>query len=192
MFSTQRAHDSLDWKPIVAGIIGGAVGTLAMGYYWQAVTKISGLDPREAVRREDGTLDKLSVVAQQTQGDEGSTAAVGRVGYEMVMHEKPSDETQQKLGRGVHLGYGSVAGGLYGGLRARNGHGADVLGGAAFGTLVWLLASELAMPLLGLSAGPTKFPLRYHAHNLGAHLAYGVTAALTAQQVKHLLDRIGR
>jgi len=190
MFSTYRAQDAPNWKPILAGFVGGAIGTFAMGYYWRAVTKISGLNPREQVRKEAGTVDKLSVVAQQTQGDEGSTAEVGRVGYEMVTDEKLSEETQEKLGRNIHWLFGAVAGALYGGLRARNGHGVDLRGAAAHGTLVWLLGSEVGMPLLGVSAGPTHFPMRQHVHNLGAHLAYGATTALIAQQLAHQLDRI--
>jgi hypothetical protein len=80
-----------------------------------------------------------------------------------------------------------AVGGLYGALRGGSAGAPDVPGGLAYGTGLWLFGSELARPLLGLSAGPTSQPLSAHAHALGAHFAYGLATAATTQVLYQLL-----
>jgi hypothetical protein len=44
-----------------------------------------------------------------------------------------------------------------------------------FGAILFAGADELALPLLGLSDKPTKFPLSTHVYGLASHAVYGVT-----------------
>jgi hypothetical protein len=53
------------------------------------------------------------------------------------------------------------------------------------------LDDELAMPLLGLTDGPTAYPAELHAHGLAAHLAYGAATALATQLLLRVLRREG-
>ncbi len=59
----------------------------------------------------------------------------------------------------------------------------DKTGGVVLGATLWGLGDELAMPLLGLTEGPTAYPRELHAHSLGAHLAYGTGCALGTQML---------
>lgn len=168
-------------KHIAAGVAGGIVGTLAMRYYWKTATALTGEDPRTlTAEHAPDTLDEMSAVGPQHEEGESSTAAVGRKVHETLTGEEPSSEEKTTLSRTVHWMYGGAMGGAYGAFRGPT-RGADVSGGAAFGTALWAVGDELMVPLLGLSKGPTAFPLKQHLHRLGAHLVYGCATALTTQ-----------
>ncbi len=174
------------WQGLLFGALGGAAGTLAMRYYWQAASALLGHDPRQDTSPgPPHTLDDIALVGQQHRDDETTTAAMGRIAYQAVMDSAPTPEVKQVLSYGVHWGYGIGQGALYGLLR-RQEHGADLAGGALFGALLWLLGDELVGPLLGLEQGPTSYPLEQHGHRLMAHLVYGITAALTTQTLGQL------
>lgn len=176
------------WKGFVLGLSGGAAGTLAMNYYWQVVVATTGEDPRQQISSaEQQTLDDISLVDQQARPDESSTAAIGRIGYETVTGSEPkAEETKTTLSNAVHFGYGIAQGGVYGVLRG-SAVGPDVQGGAVFGTALWLLGDELGIPLLGLSQGPTAYPVNQHIHRFAAHLVYGLTTSAVTQLLHRLL-----
>jgi hypothetical protein len=48
-------------------------------------------------------------------------------------------------------------------------------GGVPFGLAVWLLADELALPVLGLSQPPTRQDCVTHTYALASHCIYGLT-----------------
>jgi putative membrane protein len=60
-------------------------------------------------------------------------------------------------------------------------------GGLPFGAGFWLLADEISVPLLGLSKGPTEYPVSTHVYALASHLVYGVTAELGRRAVRNVL-----
>ncbi len=98
------------WKGLVLGVAGGAVGTVAMGGYWKAATALLAEDPRMATL-DDGVepLQDLSVVGQQHQQSESTTAAMGRIAYERIAGKPPeSAETKMVLSYLVHYGYGAT------------------------------------------------------------------------------------
>ncbi len=169
------------FKHIAAGIAGGVVGTLAMDYYWKAVTAIEGEDPRSlTAENAPDTLDDMSAIGKQRKEGEPSTVALGRKVHEAATGEEPSSEEKSTLSKAVHWVYGSAMGGVYGAVRGPV-RGADLSGGAVFGTALWAAGDEVMVPLLGLSKGPTAFPMKQHVHRFGAHLAYGGATALTTQ-----------
>lgn len=85
----------------------------------------------------------------------------------------------------IHWLIGAVTSGVYG--AARTGSGVpDIPGGAALGTALWLLGDEMAMPLVGLTGGPTAYPPELHVHSWGAHIAYGLASATTTQVLYRL------
>ena len=59
--------------------------------------------------------------------------------------------------------------------------------GLPFGAAFWLLADETAVPLLGLSKGPTEYPLSTYAYALASHLVYGLTAEAVRRAVRGAL-----
>ncbi len=182
--------DTNRYKGFIVGALGGAVGVLAMSGYWESIIAITGKDPRKAStpkNKKSMPLDDISVVGKQHQSGEGSTEAAGRHLYEAVTGEEPrSKETKTALSTEVHWAFGITAGALYGALRG-SAKWPDILGGVALGVGLWGLGDELAVPILGLAGGPTSSPPELHAFTLGAHIAYGLAAAATAQ----VLDKIG-
>jgi hypothetical protein len=190
-----RRHKTNYWQGFVVGILGGAAGLTSMALYWryaaprleQAVSGQAESDQAPETETPAGPLDDVSIPGQLYQGDESSTAALGRLIYTGMTGRPPrAKETKSMLSELVHWSYGLVQGGLYGATRARAG-GLDLEGGVVYAGLLWLIGDELAVPLLGLQGGPTAARPVDHLNRLGAHLAYGVATAAVTQTLKHVL-----
>lgn len=170
---------------------GSLAGLAAMRAYWQSIAPavqenvdLGGTD----VYPDPVDLDDVSLVGQQHEEQESATAALGRLVYHSVTGKTPeTEETKQLLSYLVHWGYGILQGGLYGAWRAGNGRAPDFRSGAAYATGLWLLGDEAAVPALGLQAGPTATAPKGHLNRLGAHLAYGLTTAVTSRLLHKLL-----
>ena len=171
------------------GLIGGAVGTLAMGLYWSAVDAAIGRDPRGETTGGGHDDDSISLVGRQHESGESSTAATGRHLFEAIAGDRPSSATESLLSDVVHYSYGTFQGGLYGAIRSRAGF-PDAAAGAAFGMALWLLGDELGVPLLGLAEAPSAYPARQHVHRLGAHLTYGLTVAVATRGLAGIVGAI--
>lgn len=178
----------------ILGLVGGAVGVLAMDLFRQYVSPLIMPDEngqgangntRGGQGGTEGQDDSISLVGQHHRPDESSTAALGRMMYSAVEHHDPDKATKSELSNLVHWGYGILQGGVYGVMQPVLGDNA-LLGGVLFGTGLWLLGDELAVPLLGLQDGPAAAPTTTHLNRLALHLAYGVTTAAATQ----LLNRI--
>lgn len=176
------------WKGFVLGVVGAAAGVTAMKYYWQGVIAINGKDPRSEKNTSDmHALDDISIAGEHHQEGESSTEAVGRLAFQAIADKEPKKQTKETLSYSVHWGYGLLVGGLYGAIRGGSGKLIDVPGGLVYGTGLWFFGSELAIPLLGLSEGPTTQSLASHAYGLGAHFAYGLATAATTQLLYRVL-----
>ncbi|NTU78021.1 MAG: DUF1440 domain-containing protein [Chloroflexales bacterium] len=181
------------WRGAILGAVGGAIGTLVMGYYFQALARLnpageqgsSGEDNPDEQRSH--ALDDVSLMGKHYRDDESSTVTVGRLAYGAAAGEEPkTQETRTTLSQLVHWGFGTAMGALYGATRSGT-RPPDLAGGAVFGAAVWLFASELMLPLLGLAPGPTVEPARQHATQFGAHLVYGATVAATTRLLERLV-----
>jgi uncharacterized membrane protein YagU involved in acid resistance len=51
----------------------------------------------------------------------------------------------------------------------------------------WLVADEISVPLLGLSKGPTAYPVSTHVYAFASHLVYGMTAELSRRTLRQVL-----
>jgi hypothetical protein len=74
----------------------------------------------------------------------------------------------------VHYAFGAATGGAYG-FVIRDGR-QSFKSGAAFGAAVWLLADEVAMPLLRLSGSTAERSLEKHLQSLMTHIVFGSVA----------------
>ncbi len=180
LFETRTRPDR--WKGFVTGLVGGVAGTIGMGYYWKIVTGLAGKDPRTLTTANGPhQFDSISLLGKNHADDESSTMALGRIFYNTISKQVPqSKETKALLSNLVHYTYGSLQPGLYGAFRADK-QGLDLNGGVVFGTILWLGGDELAVSLLGLADGPTKFPISQHLHRWGAHLTYGLISVTLAR-----------
>lgn len=182
------------WHHFAVGLVGGAVGVLAMDLFRQHVSPLlmpddNGQGANGNTRQGQGGSERqqasLSLVGQHHRPDESATAALGRIMYHAVEDRDPDKETKSELSNLVHWSYGVVQGGLYGAVRQEVA-GGDLLGGALFGAGLWLLGDELAVPLLGLQDGPGAAPPSTHLNRLALHLTYGIATAATTQLLKQI------
>ncbi|MDP9316660.1 MAG: DUF1440 domain-containing protein [Chloroflexota bacterium] len=181
-------HEPNRWKGFILGAIGGAVGVIAMRYYWKIASAIAGGDPRnQSGDPKPHALDSISLIGQHHQEGESSTAALGRIAYQTIKGQAPeSQETRTTLSYLVHWLLSMFMGGVYGALRGP-ADAPDVQGGLALGIGLWLFGDELAFPMMGLTKGPTAYPFAVHAHGFGAHLPYGLVTAGTTQLLQRLV-----
>jgi len=183
-------HDPNPWRGFVLGAVGSAAGVLAMHYYWQAASTVSGGDPRQQRDNlEPQALDSIALIGKHHEDGESSTAAMGRIAYRYIVGQEPeSEETRTTLSYLVHWGYSMLMGGMYGAIR---GHAnvPDINGGLALGLGVWFFGDELTTPLLGLAKGPTAYPPALHAHACAAHVAYGLATSAATQMLSRLIGR---
>ena len=190
----EASHDEANpWKGFILGALGGVAGVLAMDYYWKAVSAITGGDPRQKSKedKEPQPLDSISLIGTHHKEGESTTAAMGRILFQLVTGREPrSKETINTLSYLVHWAFSMAASGVYGAIRGR-ARIPDVMGGLALGIGLWLFGDEMVMPLSGLSKGPTAYPAELHAHALGAHVAYGLTTSATTQVLQQLTS-LGR
>ncbi len=174
-------------KAWLAGMAGGAAGTVAMGLYMTGMQKLRKEKSHLSQEQSGGSAKEhdISLVGRQHQQGENATVAIGRILYEKIKHREPDEQTKKKLGDVVHWGYGIDMGGTYGLIRGRKRR-LDLLGGLAYGAALWAVGDEVAVPLLGLAEGPKAYPKSLHAETFGAHLVYGVATAAATQ----LLERV--
>jgi Protein of unknown function (DUF1440) len=180
-----RKRHSL-WKRYLAGVAGGAAGTLAMGLYMRGMKSLKGAEAQNGGSQGQPREHDVSLVAPQHGEGESATAAVGRILYRKIARKEAPPETSQKLGNVVHWSYGIKMGGTYGLIR-KPGRKLDILSGAAYGAGLWALGDEVALPLLGLAEGPKAYPKSLHAETLGAHIVYGVATAAATQLIERAL-----
>ncbi|MEO7908080.1 MAG: DUF1440 domain-containing protein [Roseiflexaceae bacterium] len=182
------------WRGLVLGSVGGAAGTLIMGLYFKAIKRLTSdaeQPSSQPATHNTGVhaLDDISLIGKHYQAGEDSTIVIGRIAYQTLVGVAPkSQETKALLGQAVHWSFGVSMGALYGILRDTPDW-PDLGGGLIFGASVWLFASELMLPLLGVAPGPTKSPVQKHAQEFGAHLLYGAVVAAVAQLVQRLFAR---
>ena len=193
-YQPRRKEERDHWQEFTRGLVGGAVGVLAMDLFRQHVSPLimpedngqgANGNTRQGQSGSERQQASLSLIGQHHRPDESATGALGRMLYHAVEDHDPDKATKSELSNLVHWSYGIVQGGLYGALRSKVA-GGDLLGGALFGTGLWLLGDELAVPLLGLQDGPSAAPPSTHLNRLALHLTYGMATAATTQLLKHM------
>lgn len=198
-------------RAALRGTLASVAGVLAMDLYFKSLKRLEkrreaergsparddaegrGDSEAEGTGRRDGggdgrprALDDVSLVGHPRKEGEPSTVAVGRIAYEKIKGREPSWERGGQLGKAVHWGYGMAVGGIYGLLEPKvREH--DLAAGMGYGTALWLLGDELAVPLLGLAEGPTAHPPRVHLEALGAHLVYGLTTSAATRMLHRVV-----
>src|SRR5436305_4032027 len=99
-----RRHKANHWQGFVVGLLGGAAGLVSMGLYWRYVAPAleyavpSAMKEKEEATEEAepaGALDDISIPGKLYEGDESSTAALGRLMYQGLAGRPPrANETR--------------------------------------------------------------------------------------------------
>jgi Protein of unknown function (DUF1440) len=189
IWSNERRENNV-WKGLAAGVIGGLAGGFVMNQFQSLWSHLTGDEkdseqahtPKQSGRKTDGD--------EERQSDDGMDAPAtiklaSTISENVFDHELDGGE-KEAAGMAVHYGFSLVTGGIYG-VAAELAPDATVGAGAPFGAAVWLIADEIAVPLAGLSKGPTAYPLSKHAYSLASHFVYGVTTEAARRAVRNLL-----
>ncbi len=172
---------------LLLGLAGGVAGMAAMTAYFKIADALGSRREKERGKQSDGDRgsgdershegDVVSPLGKNYREGESSTAAAGRVIYHAVTGRDPDEQTKTVLGHVIHHAFGVVMGAFYGAVRSGESWKGAVPAGLLYGTGIWLLGDEVAVPMLGLQGGPRSVPVGQHLNRLGAHLAYGLATS---------------
>lgn len=88
----------------------------------------------------------------------------------------------------AHFGFGAAVGAIHGAV-SRADDDFSFQRAAAFGATVWLLADEIAMPLLRLSRPTTERAVERHLQSFVSHMVFGTIAELARTRTLAALSR---
>ena len=181
-----RGHHKGDVvKGLAAGLVGGLVASWTMNRFQDVWTKVA-----ESMKESQGngsTKQGSKGEGEQSSGEqEDTTVKAASAISEGIFDHKLTKNEKKVAGPAVHYALGTSVGGLYGAVAEL---APEVTAGAGlpFGAAFWLVADETAVPLLGLSKGPTEYPLGTHAYALASHFVYGLTAEVVRRAVRNAL-----
>ena len=183
-------RDGNVWKGLAAGLIGGLVASWTMNRFqdvWSKLAEGEEESPGAGVARPD--VSRTDERPEQPSGGEGEADATVKAASaisEGIFDHRLTRGQKEWAGPAVHYAFGTSVGGLYG-AAAELAPGVAAGAGLPFGAAFWLIADEGAVPLLGLSKGPTEYPLSTHVYALASHLVYGLTAEAVRRAVRGAL-----
>jgi putative membrane protein len=162
------------WKGLLAGVAGGVFASWAMDrfqYWWLSFD------------RDDEQKIQHTTTANAERPATVKTASA--ISERVFAHSLTARE-EEVAGAIVHYAVGTTAGAVYG-LAAEYEPDVTTLVGIPFGAAFWIVVDEGALPLLGLTKGPTAYPISTHAYALVSHLVFGMTAELVRSTVRRAL-----
>jgi len=147
---------------LAAGTIGGLAGTWAMARFQALARRAEQRLAREP--SEVGSCEREP--APELEASPVAHAVRGRA---------LTQEEQREARTGVHYGFGTAVGALYGAL-SEIVPGLGAWAGVPFGAGLWLSSSKILVPAKALAPPPEEVPEREHGSAFAAHVVYAVTA----------------
>lgn len=200
MRNNQRSgqHSGDVVKGLAAGLIGGLVASWAMNRFqdvWFALAEPNEQsqssppgDGHSGAQGEQQTKDgDEQAKGSDAEEQDDTTVKAASLISEGIFRHKLTKGEKKIAGTMVHYSLGTAVGGLYGAVAE---HAPEVTAGIGlpFGAAFWLVVDEGAVPLLGLSKGPTGYPISTHAYALASHCIYGLTAEAVRRAVRGALS----
>ena len=187
-----RCQRSDLWKGLAAGLIGGLVASWTMNRFqdvWSKLVKGIESGPQygfqnvwcEGLKESPGS--QVSKPDPNTEVQDDTTVRAASAVSEKLFDHKLTQSEKKITGPAVHYILGAGVGGLYG-AAAEIAPKVTAGKGLPFGAVFWLVVDESAVPLLGLSKGPTAYPLSTHVYALSSHFVYGLTAEVVRRAVR--------
>jgi hypothetical protein len=200
MRNNQRSghHKDVVVKGLTAGLIGGLVASWTMNRFqdvWFALSELNeqsqSLPPGDGQSGAQGE-QQAKVGDEQAKGSDveeqdDTTVMTASLISEGIFQHKLTKSEKKLAGTAVHYSLGTAVGGLYGAV-AELAPEVTAGVGLPFGAAFWLIVDEGAVPLLGLSKGPTEYPVSTHAYALASHFIYGLTAEVVRRAVRGALS----
>jgi hypothetical protein len=192
---TNRCQRSDLWKGLAAGLVGGLIASWTMNRFQEVWSKLAkGIEAwphyefqnvwcefSEGLEELSDTQASKPSPTPDVQDD--TTVRAASAVSETLFDHKLTQSEKKIAGPAVHYILGTGVGGLYG-AAAEVAPKATAGTGLPFGAVFWLVVDEGAVPLLGLSKGPTAYPLSTHAYALSSHFVYGLTAEVVRRAVR--------
>ena len=175
----------------VRGIAAGALAGLAASWVMnrlqtnqcaQSSRSARSRGPAQAASRQPRQHKK----PEHNGAGDNATVKTAEMISQKVFHRDLTPVEKRLAGPVVHYAYGSLVGGIYGGLAELMPIVAAGVG-MPFGFALWLLGDEIAVPALGLGKSPLETPGEVHADALAAHFMYGATMDLCRRVLRHVL-----
>lgn len=172
------------WKGLAAGVVGGLVASWVMEEFQALWNKAA--ESLEESRGGEGSKGEGGQSQGGGEEQEPATVKAAEAVSENVFGHELTKGEKEVAGPAVHYAMGAGSAAVYGVLSE---FVPEVTTGAGvpFGAAVWLLADEAAVPALGLSKGPTEYPLSKHAYSLASHFVYGLTTEFVRRGVRGML-----
>ena len=174
-------------KGALAGLIGGLAGSWTMNQFQSLLSKLSeAKNESQSNNQEQKAQAAEQQQSNQEQNDDGdATLKLANKIAQTVLHRELNPKEKEIAGPVVHYGFGATVGALYGALTEAVPATHEGVG-LPFGTAVWAVADEAAVPLLGLSKSPQEYPVSSHVSALAAHLVYGATTELVRRTLRRI------
>ncbi len=176
-----KPHKGDTFKGLLAGLVGGLVGTWAMTEYQALWSRaVDGYASPSA----GGSQDAREWQERHDEGRNANEYAAQAAAHATL--DRPLTREELRVGAPImHYGFGSTMGAAYGAL-AEHSPSVTAGSGTVFGTAVWAGADEAVVPLLGWSR-PWKYPTEAHLQAFTAHLVFGLTTELARRATRRLL-----
>lgn len=184
-------------KGLVAGLAAGLVASWTMNQFQAAWTRVAegfekshgaqSMQPSEGPNPNEtpNSNEALGQSKAEKEQQDDATVETAKVISKAFGHELEESE-KENAGAAVHYAFGAMTGVLYGAMAEVTPQVTAGVG-VPFGAVFWLVADEVAVPLLGLAKGPTQYPVSTHVYSLASHLVYGMTAEVSRRAVRQVL-----
>jgi hypothetical protein len=176
-------------KGLIAGAAAGIAATLMMDQFQSLLSsaqkatekhkRMSEGEPEWQIKHDQAQAE------QENAAKENSTERAARR-IAQAAGTSIANENRKAAGQAVHYGFGTLMGLVYA-VTAEWLPDVTAGSGAAFGTLLFLTADEVAVPAFQLSASPTETPISGHLQYWAAHMVYGATLETTRNLVRRWL-----
>lgn len=173
-------------KGTVSGLVGGLVASWVMNQFQAAWSKAAEGFEKPHGAQSMQPSDGGSPAGPKEEDKDDATVKTARAISAGVFGHELKESEKKPAGAVVHYAFGAATGGLYGAAAEVVPEVTTGLG-LPFGVAFWAIADETVVPLLGLSEGPTEYPVSTHAYALASHLVYGLSAEVTRRAVRNVL-----
>jgi len=174
------------FKGIIVGSVSGLAAGWVMNQFQKAWTRTAkGFEKSHGAQSMQPVSGSSGNPQQEQQEDDATEKLADILGKQFL--GRHLDEQEKSVGgQLVHYAFSAGAGAIYGAM-AEVVPSVSAAGGIPFGAAFWVIADETVTPLMGLSKGPSHYPVSTHAYSLSAHLVYGLTAETGRRTLRKFL-----